>query len=203
MKEKEKQTDISIKDNIIISRFKELVEEYKRNNNVSYKDISDKLNMSSQSLTNYTTSRVPNIEILTNACNIFNVTLDYLCGLSNIKEKENNFGDLGLNQNSINFLKNICINQNNDIKSYLALIIINELLDDNNEFFKELVSMLLSKKDILCLSNFDSIDELIKYISQEKKKKIKDINTYLIAKGIEEFIEKVYRNKEKEINSFL
>lgn len=203
MKKREKQGNANIENNIIINRFRELVEEYKKKNGVSYKDISNKLTMSSQSLTNYTTSRVPNIEILKNACNIFNVSLDYLCGLSNIKRKENDFRNLGLNQNSINYLKNICISQNNDIKSYLTLIIINELLDDSNDILKELVNMLMSKKDILSLSNFDNVYDLIKHLGQEKKTKLKAINTYLIAKDIEDFIEIIYKNREKEINSFL
>lgn len=192
-----------IREKIIINRFKEIVDEYKNNNNSSYKEISDMLNMSSQSLTNYTTSRVPNIDILTTVCTAFDVSLDYMCGLSNIKDKKNDYNDLGLNKNSIDYLKKMNSKQNNNVTSYLNLIIINELFNNNTELLEELVNMILAKYDTISLDNFDSIENVEKFLKSSKKRKIMDINTYLIAKDIEDFIEKVYKEKEKEINSII
>ncbi|MDU6040478.1 MAG: helix-turn-helix transcriptional regulator [Clostridium butyricum] len=68
--------------------FNERLKMLRKEMNVTQQEIADKLNVSRQSYVNWETGRrEPGIKILIDIANLFEVSIDYLCGDTNIKTR--------------------------------------------------------------------------------------------------------------------
>lgn len=120
----------------------------RKENNINQKTFAKYLNISNSTLSQYESNvRVPNDEIKKDIANYFNVSMDYLMGLSNIKnpystEYKNNV-DLGLDileilafegEISDKYLKeDITEEEKNKILNNLKKMInISKIINDNN-----------------------------------------------------------------------
>ncbi|MDP4146099.1 MAG: helix-turn-helix transcriptional regulator [Bacillota bacterium] len=58
----------------------------RKENNIKQEDVADSLKISRQAYANYEVGRrEPNIQILINIADYYNVSLDYLCGVTEIR----------------------------------------------------------------------------------------------------------------------
>lgn len=153
------------KDNIIMHRVKSIFEEIKENQKKTNRDIAKDLKISYQDVTNYTNTRIPSLKFLIKVSQTYNISLDYLVGLSDnkISESFNLFNDCKFNSNVISNLKKIKneLRNSNDNEIMYIINAINLILGQNNMNLLLMVGVYLSLYND---NNIKSIDKTIKEV---------------------------------------
>lgn len=128
-------------------------------------DLAEHLGLTRQAISKYADGSVlPNIENLQRICDFFNVSSDYMLGLSNsesLVDEERHCSDLtGLNSNSIKVLSSIS-NQQTEEERILTSLLNNILINKDS-------LTILAKKIIGCYNA---------YVAEHKKDNISSIGT--------------------------
>ena len=137
--------DVTTLNNFFQERFSELVKERE----FSQKEVAEGVGITRQAVSLYTTGqRTPDINSLYKICNFFNISADYLLGLSEVKsfdfENKAINKKLGLSEESIDIIEGlsyrydfVCMGKEPNDSEYMAIDIFNKMLvtyDCGNSF---------------------------------------------------------------------
>lgn len=116
--------------------FKERLRELRNNENISQKNLATKLGISQQLVASWETGRsTPDTDMLVQLAHCFNVTTDYLLGLSNFKKQNSlssNINDLILET------ENLSLEGLEDIKKYAQLVKLKEVSEKTKDAARSL-----------------------------------------------------------------
>lgn len=125
-------------------KFGNILRQLREEKELSQVELAKKLNITSQSLSQYELSkRMPDIEMVNRLADFFNVSVDYLLGridvkdssILSVKEDENKFG---IHNEIVNEIEKLSPESQEDLEAYIKLLKLRDMQKRNSETSGEL-----------------------------------------------------------------
>jgi len=128
-------------------KFGNILRQLREEKELSQVELAKKLNITSQSLSQYELSkRMPDIEMVNRLADFFNVSVDYLLGridvkdssIFSVKEDENKFG---IHNEIVNEIEKLSPESQEDLEAYIKLLKLRDMQKRNTKDNDELATL--------------------------------------------------------------
>lgn len=128
-------------------KFGSILRELREEKDLSQVDLAKKLNITSQSLSQYELSkRMPDIEMINRLADFFNISVDYLLGRTNVEDQEGipvmeTSYEYYASKGILKEISNLSFESLEDLEAYIKLLKMRDMQKRNSESSDELSTL--------------------------------------------------------------